>query len=152
MLIIGCGNRERGDDGAGILVAEQLQGLGIEARIHAGDPLALIEFWSGIEKVILIDTVTTGAPAGTVHRWEADQLPPAAVGSSASTHGLDVAQAIELARGLHRLPGQLRIYGIEGKRFRLGEDISPSVRRAVEQVVDQIAAETPVPDRQRALL
>ena len=34
MLIIGCGNRTRGDDGAGVLVAERLRKLGIEAEMR----------------------------------------------------------------------------------------------------------------------
>lgn len=140
MLIIACGNRARGDDAAGLLVAERLQKLGVRVSTHAGDALALIDLWSGAEKVILIDAVTTGARAGTVHYWDADHLPPSD-NSSSSTHGLDLAQAIALARNLHLLPSQLRVYGIEGSRFRLGEDISPAVERAVDKVAYQVAAE-----------
>src|ERR1039458_5833058 len=64
MLIIGCGNRERSDDGAGILVAERLRELGIEADTRIGDAADLIEAWKGADDVILVDAVVTGAPGG----------------------------------------------------------------------------------------
>jgi Ni,Fe-hydrogenase maturation factor len=36
-LVIGCGNTNRVDDGAGTLVACQLRTLGLNAIVHCGD-------------------------------------------------------------------------------------------------------------------
>src|SRR5271167_935984 len=113
MLIIGCGNRQRSDDGAGILVAERLRKVGIEADARLGEAADLIEAWEGADDVIVIDAVVTGAPVGTVQAWDGWQ-PLAAVRTTASTHCLGVAEAIELAHVLNRLPARLRVYGIEG--------------------------------------
>jgi len=140
MLILGCGNRHRGDDAAGILAAERLRALGIAAEVCAGEPSELMEAWAGADDVILIDAVVTDSPAGAVHVWDA-QHPPRFATSSASTHGLGVAQAIELARALDCLPARLRVFGIEGKRFELGSEVTPEVERAVEEVVRRIAAD-----------
>jgi hydrogenase maturation protease len=149
MLIIGCGNRERSDDGAGILVAERLRELGIEAETRIGEALDLIEAWSGADDVILVDAVLTGAPVGTVQAWDGRQ-PLASVRTNASTHGLGVAEAIELAYVLDQLPIRLRVYGIEGRRFELGDEISPQVQRAVAEVVRRIIADLSAPhDRGR---
>jgi len=139
MLILGCGNRNRGDDAAGILAAERLRALGIAAEVCAGEPSALIDAWSGADDVIVIDAVLTGAPAGTIHVWDAAH-PPTFATSAASTHGLGLAQAIELARVMNSLPSRLRIYGIEGKNFEMGTAVSPEVEHAVEEVVRRIAA------------
>ncbi len=139
-LIIGCGNRQRGDDGAGVLVAERLGTLGIEAKTCLGEASELMEAWSGADEVILIDAVATGAAAGTVHVWNG-QLPIARRRSSSSTHGMGVAEAIALAHTLDRLPAHLRVYGIEGKRFEVGTNVSPEVMHAVEEVVRRIANE-----------
>lgn len=68
MLIIGCGNRQRSDDGAGILVAERLRELGIGADI--GEAADLIEAWKDADDVIVVDAVVTGAPVGTVQAWD----------------------------------------------------------------------------------
>ena len=149
MLIIGCGNRERSDDGAGILVAERLRELGIEAETRIGEALDLMEGWNGTDDVILVDAVITGAPVGTVHVWDGRQ-PLASVSTNASTHGLGVAEAIELAYVLDQLPIRLRVYGIEGRRFELGAEISPQVQRAVAEVVGRIIAHLSAPhDRRR---
>ena len=125
MLIIGCGNQQRRDDGAGIQVAERVRELGIEADRHSGEAVDLIEAWKGADNVILVDAVLTGAPVGTVRAWDGEQL-LASVRPNASTHGLGVAEAIELAHVLDRLPTRVRVYGIEGRRFELGAEISPS--------------------------
>jgi hydrogenase maturation protease len=140
MLILGCGNRQRGDDGAGILAAERLRALGIAAEVCSGEPSELMAAWSGVQDVTLIDAVVTGASAGAVHVWDGQHLPVFAT-SAASTHGLGVAQAIALARALDRLPVRLRVYGIEGKQFEIGSPVSPQVARAVEEVVNRIAIE-----------
>ena len=140
MLIIGCGNRQRSDDGAGILVAERLRKLGIEADMRIGDAADLIEAWKGADDVIVVDAVVTGAPVGSVQAWDG-RRPLATVRTTASTHCLGVAEAIELANVLNRLPTRLRIYGIEGGRFEPGAEISPEVQRAVEDVVRRIIAD-----------
>lgn len=145
MLIIGCGNRQRSDDGAGILVAERLRELGIEADTRSGEAVDLIEAWKGADNVILVDAVLTGAPVGTVQAWDGEQL-PASVRASASTHGLGVAEAIKLARVLDRLPTRLRVYGIEGRRFEPHAEISAEVRCAVEEVVRRIMADLSAAD------
>ncbi len=145
MRIICCGNRERGDDGAGVLVARRLRDFDIEAETRTGEALELIETWSGANDVIVVDAVVTGAPVGAVLRLEGRQVTGLRSLPGSSTHGFDVAEAIELARTLGRLPERLRVYGIEGQRFELGTEVSPQVRRAVEEVARQIAAECRLP-------
>jgi len=139
MLILACGNRDRADDAAGILVAERLRELGIDAKECAGEASDLMEAWSAANDVIVIDCVMTGAPGGTVHLWDASH--PLVVKSSSSTHGFGLGEAIELARSLGRLPARLRIYGIEGKNFEIGGAVSAEVARGVAEVVHKIAAE-----------
>lgn len=138
--VFGCGNVDRGDDGAGPAVAERLRELGIEVGIRSGDPLALLDYSLPPDDVILIDAIVTGAPVGTIRVWDS---PPAHIplSTTASSHGFDITKAIELARALGRLPARLRIYGIEGRQFAAGAPISSEVGRAIEAVVRQIAAE-----------
>ena len=137
MLVIGCGNPGRSDDGAGILVAQRLRELGLDARVYTGESLGLIDLWEPADEVILVDAVVTGAPAGTIHVWDSRRV---ALDSkaSASTHGLGLAEAIELARCLNRLPSYLQVYGIEGHCFALGTSVSIETQRAVEEVVRRI--------------
>ncbi len=140
--IIGCGNLHRGDDAAGLLVARRLRELGVPAEEESGEALALIESWEDSEELILIDAVVTGAEPGSINFWDvggAGNL-TADVAKNTSTHGLGLAQAIELARSLDRLPPKLFIYGIEGSRFEVGTPPAPRVLAAVERLAQQIAA------------
>jgi len=140
MLIIGCGNRERSDDGVGILVAERLRELGIPAESRSGEALGLLDAWGGAGDVIVIDAMVTGAPVGTVQTWEGESTLQCTSHNS-STHGFGVAEAIELAHVLDRFPPRLRVYGVEGRRFEAGAGMSPEVELAVEEVVRRIIAD-----------
>ena len=139
MLILGCGNPDRSDDAAGVLVARRLQERGIVAQEFPGDPLALIEAWNGSREVILIDTVVSGAAAGAITVWDAEKTPLPPEQFCCSTHAFGVAEAVEIARALGRLPSKLLIYGIEGIRFELGGSRSPEVAGAVERLAQEIA-------------
>jgi len=149
MLIIGCGNRQRSDDGAGIVVAEKLRELGIKADTCAGQLADLIEAWTGADDVIVVDVVVTGAAVGTVQTWDARQVLISRK-APASTHGLGVAEAIELARVLGRLPARLQVYVIEGQRFEHGAKISPELHsgivEVVHRIVDAVSATVPPED------
>jgi len=148
MKIIGCGNRDRGDDRAGILAAERLRHLGLETEIHTGDALALLDRWASTDEVILLDAVVTGAKAGTISVWElpsGPRLPAIVVDAAVSSHGFDIAKAVELGRALGKLPARLRIFGIEGANFEIGAAPSRDVSDAVESIVRQILAESAWP-------
>ena len=137
--IIGCGNAERGDDAAGLLVARRLRALGVDALEHSGEGLALIENWEGADTVILIDAVITGAAPGAVTVWDGRQAAVSKNFWRNSTHAFGVAEAVELARVLARMPPRLLIYGIEGRRFVLGSAPSREVAAAAERLAQHLA-------------
>jgi hydrogenase maturation protease len=138
--IIGCGNLQRMDDGAGVLVAQRLRELGIPAEIQSGGAFDLIAGWDHEEHLILIDAVMTGAPAGTIHVWEGSppRLPHA---QRLSSHGFGMAEAFRLGQVLNCLPERITVFGIEGDQFSIGEQVSTEVAAASERVAQQIASE-----------
>ena len=138
MLILGCGNADRSDDAAGLLVVQRLRQLGCDAREHSGDILDLLQTWNHEAEVIVIDTVVSGAAPGTIVCCDATAAPLRVDGFGLSTHVLGLAEAVELARALGRLPAKLTIYGIEGARFTFGEPPLPEVAEAVEQLAQEI--------------
>lgn len=139
-MILCCGNPDRADDAAGLLVARRLQALGIEAHEHTRDALALLDAWRGADDVILVDAVVTGAPTGTVSVWDGGAPLPADVRFGCSTHAIGVAEAVGLARSLGCLPERLLLYGIEAQDFTPGAAPSGSVLEAVEDVAQRIRA------------
>lgn len=141
LLVIGCGNAGRGDDAAGLLAARRLRELGVDAREQTGEALALIDAWTGAERVILIDAVVTGSAPGTISSWDAATAPVVRDAFRTSSHAFGVAEAVELARALDRLPPSLTIYGIEARSFGTGEPASAKVVEAAESLAGRIAKE-----------
>lgn len=138
MRVIGVGNRFRSDDGAGPRVAELLKDSGLDVLELPGEGAELIEAWSGAERVIVVDAARSGAAPGTLHRFEAADTPLPVGFFHYSTHQFGVAEAIETARALGRLPARLTVYGIEGKCFAFGEALVPEVEAACRAVAAEI--------------
>jgi len=141
VLVIGIGNRFRRDDGIGPILADRLAARGIESIEQSGEGTALMEAWSQADHVILIDAASSGAPPGTVHRFDAaSEAVPAGL-FHYSSHQFAVAEAIEMARVLGRMPQRMDVFGIEGYDFSYGEGLSPEVSRSIDRAEGLILAE-----------
>lgn len=143
LRVLGIGNGARRDDGVGVWVAQALAarlGDSLDVRVLGDDGFQLVDALGGIDAALLIDAVQSGAPPGTVHRFDAarEPLPPALL--RCSTHLLGVAEAVELARALGQLPARVAVYGIEGADFGLGEGLSAPVAAAAAGLVEELAA------------
>jgi hydrogenase maturation protease len=144
VVVIAVGNPFRGDDGAGIAVAAALRRLGVPERCVVesdGEPARMVEAWAGADVAIVVVAVRSGrVPVGDVHRLVVRDggvsLRPGAGGS----HGMGPGDAVELGEAVGRLPGRLLVYAIEGERFGLGDDLTPAVAAAIEQVAGELAA------------
>lgn len=110
--MVGIGNRARGDDAVGPEVVRVLREMRLPIRsvIREGDLTDLPLQWDRKTPVIIVDACRTGAAAGTVTLLDPGQLDSA---TAVSSHMLGLAQALELAGNLGRLPDVLRIVGIE---------------------------------------
>ena len=144
ILVIGIGNAFRSDDSVGLIVARTLKQLvppAVTILEQSGEGAALMDAWQGAEKVILVDAAASGAEPGTIHRFEAGSQPIPAQFFNYSTHAFSVAEAVEMARQLDQLPPALIVYGIEGRSFSYGQDLSPEVEQAIETVIQQLLQE-----------
>ena len=144
-IVLGAGNPLRRDDGAGATVcrylAERLAGrLPGDVTVAAvpGGAVEILAALQGAGRAVLVDATSSGAPPGTVRRFEAAEGPLPTSFARGSSHGLGVAEAVELARALGQLPPHLVIYGIEGEDFGLGEGLTPAVAEAVERVAEKV--------------
>lgn len=143
-IVIGIGNAYRGDDAIGLLVAESLKkNLTPDADIAfcQNDAMDLMQMWEGKEAVFLIDAVVSGTKhCGFLHTFNPLEEGIPAIFSNASTHALDVAQAIELSRALDTLPKSLIFYGIEGKDFSLETGISEKLKKKLKKINEAVEA------------
>jgi hydrogenase maturation protease len=158
-IVIGIGNPDRGDDAAGPAVARSLRdGVTGAPNLdcvatrplsavwpviieHHGEATALIREMSAAERLFLVDACVSGAPPGTIHRFDVSSVPMPALASGYSTHGFGLAAAVELARVLGLLPRLSVVYAIEGISFDSGAALSPPVEKAAAEVVRRLRAE-----------
>lgn len=143
VLVIGVGNLDRGDDGAGIAAARLIRAAVPYARVieSAGDAADLIDAWGDAEHVYLIDAMVAGAAPGALERFDAHVSSLPATFNATSSHAFGAAAAVELARVLGMLPPRLIVYGIEGADYTAGSGQSPAVSAAVERVARLVAEE-----------
>lgn len=142
-VLIGVGNLYRGDDGAGIAVVRRLKKTGLDGVAvieQDGEPAALIETLKRADNAVVIDAAA-GPDPGTIHRFDAaaGELPRGIFGWS--THGMGVADAIELARALGELPARCVVYAVEGQSFETGAPLSAPVEAAAAEVIRRVRAE-----------
>jgi hydrogenase maturation protease len=143
-LVIGLGNEHRRDDRSGLDVARALRArLEGTAQVQecTSEGIALLELWKDFDEVFVVDAVQSGSAPGTVHRIEPDDGVLLGFRTGTSTHGLSLAEAVGLAKGLGSLPRYLVVYGIEAADVGIGSGLTPEVAQAVDDVADRIAVE-----------
>jgi len=143
-VVIGLGNRARGDDGAGPAVADLVRERApqLEVLVCEREPSGLIEAWADATVAIVVDAVA-GPQPGRVHRLlpgrdqVIERLP-----SHASSHTLGLGETLELAGAIGRLPALTVVYGIEADSFGHGDPISAPVAARLDTVAEAVIAET----------
>ena len=135
------GSPFRGDDAVGPLAAERLRDAGAAVLDCADEPTRLLDDWDGLDTLVVVDAVRSGAPAGTLHRVEDGGEPLPRDLRLASTHAVGVADALELGRALGRAPRRVVVLGVEGMAFGMGDEMTPAVERALDELVAAALAE-----------
>lgn len=147
--VIGCGNPGAGDDAVGLLAVrearERLREVEGVDVLEAGPALNAVHLLEGARAAVVVDAVRAprgGRDAGELVRAVAgpDGL-LADVGSSLSSHGFGLAEAIGLAAALGVSPGVVFL-GVEVHDVSAGRGLSPPVADALPRLVEAIVAET----------
>lgn len=139
MIVIGVGNRDRGDDAVGPLVVDRL-GSTLPCFESNGDPSALISLFDRDSEVIIVDAMVTGGAPGSISSAGLAEAGGTAseLSGHGSTHGFGVLEALELARALGALPPRVTLVGVEASSFEPGSGLSPELEPAIERTVDLI--------------
>ncbi len=150
LLIVGVGNPDRGDDGAGpAVIAALRERLGVRTQAdhlalieHDGEATSLLEVMQDFKRVVIVDAADFGGKPGGHRRFEAGEAALPGDLINMSSHGFGVPQAIELGRALDTLPKTCSVYAIQAATFETGAPLSPCVAVAVETVTSEIFAHT----------
>lgn len=149
ILMIGLGNPILGDDGVGWVVAREVEsrireaGGSIEVDYLSLGGLSLMERLIGYEKVILIDSLTTGKhPLGTVVTFTLEDLVDLSSGHTTAPHDTSLKTALITGRQLGAaLPAEndVHVVAIESQHvYDIEEGLTPPIATAVPAAVQQV--------------
>ena len=128
--VLGIGS-DNGADQLGFLAARQLETSGFAARYTAcpvdiaicPSPALLAARYSPARALILIDAWRSGQPAGTVRHFSLDDI--GSQQTPASSHGIDLKQALEICCSLQTGTLPVSIIGISTGPDTCQRDIQP---------------------------
>lgn len=147
LLVVGCGNLLRGEDGVGpILVRHLWDGVVPDTvRLVDGGTAGMdVAFqMSGADRVVIVDAATTGEKPGTIYKIPGpavEELPPL---GGLHTHLFRWDNALAFARWLlgDDYPKDVTVYLIEVTDLAMGAELGPEVQTAMERVLHLIRRE-----------
>ncbi|MDX1620693.1 MAG: hydrogenase maturation protease [Nitriliruptorales bacterium] len=141
-LVIGIGNRDRGDDAVGLEVADHLRRLGTDAVIITwqGPDVDLLDVVRGFDRVIIIDAMHSGARPGTIRHFVRGRDPLPGGTSIGSSHALGLQAVLELAAALG-IEIDWELYAIETEDVGYDRPLSPGADTAAATLARQLHAE-----------
>ena len=145
LAVIGCGNPNRSDDGAGPRVIELLRAEALPedvALFDAGtDGMAVMYRARGADRLIIVDARRPEGSPGAVYDVPGAELeaPPP---RSLNLHDFRWDHALHAGRKIYgaAFPQEVTVFRIEAESLDLGLGLSPPVEAAARQVAGRIAA------------
>ena len=153
VLVVGCGNLLRGDDGVGPVLIRHLWDRGVPdgARLVDGGTAGMdVGFqMRGAQRVVIVDACATGAEPGTVYRMPGEELTDLPPLQGLHTHSFRWDHAIPFARWAlgDACPTDITVFLIEVADMEMGAELSDPVVAGMEQVITMIEADFLAPLR-----
>jgi hydrogenase maturation protease len=138
ILVIGFGNPYRGDDGFGILAAEQFEASNHhpEVQVEAAQELRpeFAELISRADLVLFLDASHKGVPGDI----EMQPLAPLSGTASTFSHDLTPSGLLAAAQVLYGRCPKATMITVAGQDFEFGTQLSPCVRAALPGVLERL--------------
>ncbi len=138
--VVGIGNALAGDDAIGLHVVENIRQqhwVSVECIAESQPGPELFEDMGSDDLLILVDACRTGASAGSVIRFTREELKNSGL-RHASTHGLGLADWIQIIDEAGEQQPDILIYGIEAEQCMMGEGLSDAVAAAIPALLKLI--------------
>jgi hydrogenase maturation protease len=146
LTIIGCGNPNRRDDGAGVAVVRRLMDRLGGARadgvrlFDAGTNGMQVMFEArGAGELVLVDASSSGSEPGSIFEVPGELLQNVPAPGH-GLHGFRWDHALFAGKKIYGsdFPDRVTVYLIEGQTLELGIGLSEPVERAVARVIERM--------------
>ncbi len=132
-ILLGIGNADKGDDGAGPLAAEQLTAegwIGLDGGMAPENMTGVIRRHRP-ERILIVDAANMGLAAGSMRRVHRNSIEDVGIG----THMLPLSHLIDY---LSELTPAITLIGIQPDSTGYGEPMHPAVKAAVETLLELV--------------
>ncbi|HTV32709.1 MAG TPA: hydrogenase maturation protease [Methylocella sp.] len=145
LVVIGCGNLNRSDDGVGVVVAQKLLAAprSASARVKIFDAgtggMEILFQARGAQKLIIIDAASSGSEPGAIFEVPGSKLENRP-SPGFTLHDFRWDHALYAGRRIwsNDFPTDVTVFLIEAASLAYGFDLTPKVLEAAELVVDRI--------------
>lgn len=133
--MLGIGNLLMNDDAAGIRVVQALvekYSFPADVKVVDGGTLGLdlLPYLEGVDRLLVIDAVETGAAAGTIVRLNGEDI-PLALATKVSPHQMGLKDLLLVADLQGYLPPLMVLWGVQPESIEMDIEMSPAVAEAV---------------------
>ena len=140
-LVLGLGNLVHSDDGLGV---HAIQALQQDSRVPAGTVLMdggtlglnLLPHISAFQRLLVVDALDVGEPAGTLLRLEGKALQN--LPGKASVHQLGFADLMVALELLGESPEEIVLFGVQPLSTEWSAELTPPVREALGPLLDAV--------------
>lgn len=139
VLVIGCGNLLRGDDGVGPILVRRLFELGVPSGMRLADGgtagMDVAFAMDGAREVVIVDACKSGSPPGEIFELPGEEVETPAL-EAINLHNFRFDHAIAFGRWLlkERYPRKVTVFLIEAEQFAPGDPLSLPVAEAMEKL------------------
>lgn len=145
-LIGGIGNVLLGDDGVGPFVVRILESTySFDGNVEVADlgtpALDLTHQIVGLQALILVDSVASDDPAGTLVLYRKEEILREIPAQRLDPHSPALSECLMTAAMLGAMPKHVLLVGIAGKCYEPGHPLSAAVRQSVSSAIDEILQE-----------
>ena len=139
-VVIGLGNPLMGDDGVGLELLGYLRehwSFSTDVVFVDGGTwgMNLLPTIEDAGRVLFLDAVNAGQPAGTPVRLERNRI-PRWLGLKLSPHQIDLKEVLALAELRGKLPPQTVVVGIQPERVELQVGLTPAVESGLDRAAE----------------
>lgn len=144
IVVLALGNLIRSDDAVGLFALRRLQE---DSRVPADMSLVeggtkgleLVPYVSEACRLLVLDAVEVGAPAGTILRLAGEDI--RSLPGGGSVHELALADILSALRIMGCEPKEVVLLGVQPATTELGTSLSPPVEAALPALVDAAIVE-----------
>jgi len=149
-LILGLGNILMDDDGAGVVVVNDLKNCLKESehlKIIDGGTLGLdlLNYIQWAEKLIIVDAIDMDFKPGTVIKAEGEDIDPI-FESKLSPHQMGLKDILLAAELLDQRPEDIVLFGIQVKSINMNMTLSDEVSKNLSKLKEHVLKELNIRD------